>query len=104
MPKPLIIGANQESIQGPGTLTHEGGDTILIADLEGGLPGDERSLVFEGEEVIIDGDDEFQPSDPSKRSTEIGEAAVVRSLGQANASFEKVTKLPKKKEAEEIAA
>lgn len=90
--KPLIIGANQVSLQGPGTLVHEGGDNILIADLKDGLPQEERTLVFMGEEVVIDGDDEFHPADAADRSTEIGEAAVVRALGQANASFAKSTK------------
>ena len=55
--------------------------------MSGGLPGEEHSLVFAGEEVMIDGDDEFQPSEPEDRSLEIGEAAVVRALGQANISF-----------------
>lgn len=98
MPKndPIIIGAEKTSIQGPGTITHEGGDPVLIADVENGLPGAEHSLVFEGKTVMIDGDDEFQPSDASARSIEIGEAAVVRALGQANVSFTATKKEPEK--------
>ena len=96
--KPLIVGAIKTSIQGPGTLTHEGGDPILVSDVEGGLPGEEHTLVFEGAiEMDEEGVDVFVPSDASKRSLEIGEAAVIRSLGQANVSLNK-------KEAEELAA
>lgn len=97
MPVERIIGAEPESISGPGTITHEGGDHILIADLHNGLPQSEHALVFEGEEVIVDGDDEFQPSDISLRSIEIGEAAVMRALGQANYSF-----IASAKEAEKV--
>lgn len=99
MAKPLIIGAEKVSLQGPGVITHEGGDPILIADVSGGLPGAERTLIFEGEEVIIDGDDEFKAAKPEARQDTIGEAAVVRALGQANVSFVK-----KAKEAEKVAA
>lgn len=81
------LGANPESLNGPGTITHEGGDAILIADVEGGLPGTERTLIFEGNEVVIEGDDEFKPSPANERTTEIGEAVVIRALGQANYSF-----------------
>ncbi len=89
MPNPIIIGAKKTSIQGPGTLTHEGGDTILIADVEGGLAQQERGLVFEGENLVDGIDEEFRPFGPDDRSVEIGEAATVRALGQANASFRK---------------
>lgn len=99
--KPLIIGANQVSLKGPGTLVHEGGNDVLIADLKDGLPQEERALVFAGEEVVIDGDDEFQPADSEDRSTEIGEAAIVRSLGQANVTF---LKKAVKKDPDPIAA
>lgn len=84
MSDPIIIGAEKTSIQGPGTLVHEGGDTILIAD-----GGEERALVFEGENIIDGIDEEFHPSDESARSVEIKEAATVRALGQANANFHK---------------
>lgn len=97
MAEKLVIGAVQKPLQGPGVLTHEGGDPILVAELENGLPGTEASLHFEGEERVIDGDDEFHPSDPSKRSVEIEETVLVRALGQANASF--AEKKPAKKEA-----
>ena len=85
--KTKIVGAVQERLNGPGVITHEGGDPILIADIEGGMPQDERTLVFEGEEVVVDGDDEFHPSDPSDRSEEIGENVLIRALGQANYTF-----------------
>ena len=91
MADPIIIGAEKTSIQGPGTLAHEGGDTILIADVEGGLAQQERGLAFEGENIESDGDEEFMPSDAGARSAEIGEAATVRALGQANASFHKAS-------------
>lgn len=100
MPQPTI-GAEKESLKGPGVLTHEGGDDILVALVEDGLPQNEHALCFEGEEVIIDGDDEFHPADASSRSIEIGEAAVVRALGQANYSFKKKAA---KKEAAKVAA
>jgi len=103
--KSLIIGANKVSLQGPAKITHEGGDPVLIADLDGGLPGTERTLSFEGAEVVVDGDDEFQPSDPSARSTEIGEAVVVRALGQANVTLTEIVKIPEvEEEVEELAA
>ncbi len=89
MPQTEIIGAVQQSLQGPGTITHEGGDAILVAELENGIPGQEWTLAFEGEEVVVDGDDEFHPSPDSERSAEIGEAVLIRALGQANYTFKK---------------
>lgn len=100
MAKPLIIGAEKVSLQGPGVITHEGGDPILIADVEGGLPGAERTLAFEGEEVVIDGDDRFKPAKPEVRQDTIGAAAVVRALGQANVTFDNEVA----EEAEKVAA
>ncbi len=83
-----VIGAIQESLSGPGTITHEGGDVILIAEVQGGLPQPERTLVFEGEEVVVDGDDEFQPAPSDARSAKIGETVLIRALGQATYNFE----------------
>ena len=94
--KTKTIGAIQERLSGPGVITHEGGDPILIADIEGGMPQDERTLVFEGEEVVVDGDDEFHASDASDRSTKIGEAVLLRALGQANYTFEDKSKKEEK--------
>ena len=83
----LTIGANQAPLAGPGVLTHQGGDPILIAEVENGLPGEEVTLVFEGSERTVDGDDQFHPADPETRSFEVSGAVLVRALGQASASF-----------------
>lgn len=101
-----VLGANQESIQGPGTITHDGGDPILIADVEGGLPGTERTLIFDGADVRENFDDQvFTPVDAKDRSVEIKDVALIRAQGQANYSFSKpveekpAKKTPAKKEA-----
>ena len=107
MPKTMTVGANQVPIQGPATITHEGGDPLLIAEIENGFPGTERTLTFDGEDIRENFDDQvFTPVDPEKRSAEIGEAAMVRSLGQANVSITEkaAVKTTKTKGAEKVAA
>lgn len=79
-----ILGTERESLEGPATIVHQGGDNILIAEVEGGLPKVEHTLVFEGNEVVIEGDDEFQPSPEADRSYEVEGTVLIRSLGQAN--------------------
>lgn len=82
-----IIGAEKESIQGPGTIVHEGGDGLLIAPVEGGLPGTEQTLFFEGNEVVVEGDDEFHPASAEARSFQVEGTVLVRALGQANITW-----------------
>lgn len=84
-----VVGAVPLTVLGPGTITHEGGDDILVAQIEGGLPQSEYSIGFEGADVQRPDGDEFHPAEESRRQMDIGEAALIRALGQANYSFEK---------------
>ena len=100
----IVIGANPQPLRGPGKLVHQGGDPILIAPVVDGLPGVESTLVHEGNEVVIDGDDEFQPKAEDERTHEFDGTILVRALGQANADFSEDVEPEPKPEAKKPAA
>lgn len=100
-PDEYVIGAEPISVDGPATIIHIGGDPLFIADVNGGLASDAwDALVYEGEEVTVEGEDEFEPADASQRSREIGPSgAVLRAQGQANVKIEKKVVIEKKEAA-----